>query len=116
DMNCLTGGECMGFNLGQTYPGGYIGPGQEPMQGIRIQQQQTYGSPDGAGGYWSASNSQVNAASGTVAFTPGANPDTLAEARPIRDLSSAYSAGSYTAVACSSSTPRTCTVTGSGTN
>jgi hypothetical protein len=116
DMNCLTGGECMGFNLQQIYPGGYIGPGQEAMEGIRIQQQQTFGSPDGSGGYWSATDAQVNSSAGTVSFTPGANANTLAEARPIRDLESAYSTGTYSGVACSGVNPATCTISGSDTN
>jgi len=115
-MSCLTGGECMGFNVNQTYPGGYIGPGEEAMQGVRIQQQQTYGLPDGAGGYWSAANAQVNAASGAVSFTPGSNAWTLAEARAIRDLDTAYSAGSYSNVTCAGPAPVTCTVAGDGTN
>ena len=116
NMNCLTGGECMGFNLDQTYPGGYVGPGEEPMQGIRIQQQQTYGALDGAGGLWSATNAQVNAQSGKVTFTPASSTWSLAEARAIRDLNSAYSSGSYENVTCSGSAPVTCTITGSGTN
>jgi hypothetical protein len=115
-MNCLTGGECMGINFQQIYPGGYIGPGEEAMQGIRIQQQQTYGSSDHSGGYWSATDAQVNGPAGTVSFTPAANPNTLAEARPIRDLNSAYSAGAYSAVACSGMQPATCTITGSETD
>ena len=86
------------------------------MQGIRIQQQQTYGSSDGAGGYWSAANAQVDSATGTVSFTPGASPDTLAEARPIRDLNSAYSAGSYNNITCAGVAPVTCTVSGDSTN
>lgn len=115
-MNCLTGGECMAFNVMQIYPGGYLSPGQEPLEGIRLQQQQTYGLGDGHGGYWSASDAKVNGSAGTITFTPGANANTLAEARPIRDLDSAYTTGSYTVVACSGANPATCTVTGSGAN
>jgi hypothetical protein len=115
-MNCLTGGECLALNVLQVYPGGYVGPGEEPMEGIRLQQQQTYSSSDGAGGQWLATGVQVNPASGVVSFTPGANPHLLAEARPIRDLDSLYSTGSYSAVSCAGANPSTCTVTGADTN
>lgn len=109
------GGETIPFGTSQTEYGGYIAGGQEPAEGVRIQQQQGSLS-DSAGGVWSAVAASVNTSTGVVAFnTPTANAATLGESRFIRDIHSKYPTGAYTAVSCSGTNPTTCTITGSGT-
>lgn len=109
------GGETVPFAASQTEYGGYVSSGEEPSEGLRIQQQQ--GSlTDGQGGVWSATAGAVNTSTGVVAFSSPANAATLGESRFIRDLGSKYTTGTYSAVSCSGSNPVTCTITGSGTS
>lgn len=114
-FSSYAGGETIPFGSSQIEYGGFIASGQEPAEGVRIQQQQGSLS-DSTGGVWSAVSSSVNTSTGVVAFaTPTANAPTLGESRFIRDLHSKYSTGTYTAVSCSGTNPTTCTITGSGT-
>jgi hypothetical protein len=108
------GGETIPFSANQTEYGGYVSSGQEPSEGVRIQQQQGSLS-DGQGGVWSATASGVNSSTGVVTFSSPANTATLGESRFIRDLGTKYSTGTYSAVSCTGTNPTTCTITGSGT-
>jgi hypothetical protein len=115
-FNSYAGGETIPFGTNQTEYGGYVSDGQEAAEGVRIQQGQGSLS-DSAGGVWSAVASAVNSGTGVVTFnTPSANAPTLGESRFIRDLSSKYNTGTYTAVSCTGASPTTCTITGSGTS
>jgi len=114
NLSSYAGGETMPFGAFQTEYGGYLAPGQEPSEGLRVQQQQG-GQSDSQGGVWSATAGSVNSTTGVVSYTSPANAATLGESRFIRDLHSKYSTGAYSAVSCSGSNPTTCTVTGSGT-
>jgi hypothetical protein len=114
-MSSYAGGETIPFSAVVTEYGGYVSNGQEPAEGVRIQQQQGAVS-DSNGGVWAASATAVNTGAGVVTFsTPTAGAATLGESRFIRDLSSKYTSGTYTAVSCSGSGPTTCTITGSAT-
>ncbi len=111
----FAGGEMTPFGSVQTEYGGYVSDGEEPAEGIRLQQQQGSLS-DSAGGVWSAVANAVNSGTGVVTFnTPTANPGTLGESRFIRDLHAPYTTGTYSTVSCAGSNPTTCTITGSGT-
>ncbi|MGB6689526.1 MAG: hypothetical protein WBE76_16955 [Terracidiphilus sp.] len=115
-FSSYAGGETIPFSASQTEYGGYVSSGQEPAEGLRIQQGQGSLS-DGAGGVWNAVASSVNSGTGVVKFsTPTANAATLGESRFIRDLNSKYNTGTYSAVSCTGSNPETCTITGSGTS
>jgi hypothetical protein len=114
-FSSYAGGETIPFSANLTEYGGYVSSGQEPSEGVRIQQQQGALS-DSQSGVWSATASSVNSTTGVVAFSSPTNSATLGESRFIRDLGTKYSTGTYSAVSCSGSNPTTCTIAGSGTS
>lgn len=113
-MNSMAGGESIGYGLLQNVLSGYVGPGQESHEGLRIQTSQSDLTPsDGAGGIWAATAGTVNSGTGVVTFgTPTSGSASLGEGRFIRDLATKVT-GTWSAVSCSGS-PVLCTITGTG--
>lgn len=110
NLTSYVGGESIPVGIQNTEYGGFVSTGQEPSEGIRIEQDQGTLS-DGAGGVWAATVSSISGS--TVTFSAPSNGTTLGETRFIRDLNHKYT-GSYTNVVCSGTGPTTCTVTGTG--
>ncbi len=110
NITSYTNGETIPLGVQLTEYGGWESSGQEPSEGLRIEEDQG-GASDGSGGVWKATAGTISGT--TVPFTATSNANTLGEARFIRDLNHKYT-GSYTAVSCAGTAPATCTVTGSG--